>query len=362
MSWFRQTRSARNLVALRQFALLTVALGYASGCDKDPASLTDAPAALDMSPAVAKLLEHKGQDKMPPEFMTRLEALAIAQGWQQKLAECKKRSHNRWDEARAELLRNGEARHVVIIFRSSTHSIPGRDMQTVILLDTHGNFLDQLACEINSRLTNMNWGRFQIVVPPKPEADGAQLVIRLDGVRGRPTNHVQFVFHGGKKLEFPLGDDDVPKDQPLKWQKNGLCRLAVKDGKFSLLFPTEKDKEQRRDPSNDSGRAAEKGKKESRGKKRGRQDNLDGCWSCATYPLPLMSATMPFTVFLLALWLEKPLQASKTLLAIFFGLGKAQALLPHLFFPVLAHATILFVELVLVFPVVLLDDGNLFSA
>src|SRR5262249_50892515 len=105
-------------------------------------------------------------------------------------------------------------------------------------------FLDQLACEISSRLTHMDFGHLHTVIPGKREADGAQLVIRLDGAsaRGHFSHHV---YHRGGKADFYWGHGHLSQDQPTKWDIKGLCRIAIKDGKFRVLFPGEKDKEPR---------------------------------------------------------------------------------------------------------------------
>jgi hypothetical protein len=32
----------------------------------------------------------------------------------------------------------------------------------------------------------------------------------------------------------------VPQDQPTKWDTKGLCRIAIREGQFKVLFPGEK--------------------------------------------------------------------------------------------------------------------------
>ncbi len=216
------------------------------GCDptaggRPPSTAPGAPVT-DIDPDVAKLLELTVQDKALRDFVNRLEALAKRQGWRRQLVQCKERLFSDWEEARAVLVGTGKSQYVVVLLKSSTFTIPGDEMEAAILLDRRGKLLDQLACEINSRLTEMGSGRFHTVVPSKPETDGAQLVIRLDGVsvRGNFDHHID---HGGKDGRFYWGCDQLPQDQPTKWDTKGLCRIAIQNGKFAVLFPGAKDGE-----------------------------------------------------------------------------------------------------------------------
>jgi hypothetical protein len=193
---------------------------------------------------VAQLLELKGAVDGRAQIVNRLEAVASKQGWQPQLEECKKHAFFDWDEGRAVLIQAGSIQYVVALLRSRTHTIPGADVQTLILLNKQGKYLDHLACEINSRLSSMHSGKFHTVIPTNPEPDGAHLVIRLDGVSAR-GNFAHDVHHGGRNAEFYWGHERLPDDQPTKWDTNGLCRICIKDGKFQVLFPSEKDMEQR---------------------------------------------------------------------------------------------------------------------
>jgi hypothetical protein len=198
---------------------------------------------MDIDPAVAKLLELQVEDKTLVEFVTSLEALAKKQGWEQVFAKCREQSFFEWEEAQAVSILTGQIQYVVVLLKSWDHSIPGSDVQTVILLDNQGKFLDQLACEINSRLSRMHFGQFHTVIPNKPEPDGAQLVIRLDKVSVR-GNFAHYISHSGGKASFYWGHGHLPQDQPTEWDTKGLCRIVINHGKFRVLFPGERDKEQ----------------------------------------------------------------------------------------------------------------------
>jgi len=232
-----------RLTGLIQLGLLV----FVPGCDSARVQPQPNPpsnaVAMDIDPALAKLLELQVDDKTLVDFVNSLEALAKKQDWEEVFAERKKRSFFAWEEARAVSIQTGQIQYVVVLLKSWTHTIPGDDTQLVILLDNQGNFLDQLDCKINARLSRMHFGQFHTVISTKPEPDGAQLVIRLDGesVRG---NFAHYISHGGGQAGFYWGHDKLPEDQPTKWDRNGLCRIAIADGKFRVLFPGERDKEQ----------------------------------------------------------------------------------------------------------------------
>jgi hypothetical protein len=218
-------------------------LAFSLGCGSPAVDITPSPSAEadpDIHPAVVELLELKPEKKALPEFVKRLEALAKRGGWQKQLADCKRLPLYEWDEARAEAIQCGRSRYVLVLLKYCTHTIPGDDVQTVILLDEQGRLLDRLACEINSRLSRDALGQFHTVIPAEPDADGAQLVIRLDGQSAR-GNFAHYVEHAGRRAQYYWGQDDAPHDRPTEWDKKGLCRIAIKDGKLKVLFPGPKD-------------------------------------------------------------------------------------------------------------------------
>jgi hypothetical protein len=131
--------------------------------------------------------------------------------------------------------------HVVAILRGIDPFIPGRDTQVLLLLDHEGRLLDRLACGINNRLTRMYVpaGTFRTDVPAAPEADGAQLVVRYVPEPGGSVsgNWSHEITQGGRTNRFPW-DQGRPGALPsAEWGGKGLCRVAVRDGKFVVLFP-----------------------------------------------------------------------------------------------------------------------------
>jgi hypothetical protein len=226
------------------FALLLFATVF--GCDSasvSPNLASDASeVVIETDPNLTKLLEFKIEKTAAPDFMKGLEAVAKKRGWQQQLAECKKSGSFDWDEARAELIRADRDQYAVILLKACTMDFSGEDYQTAILLDRQGKLLDRLVCEVNSKVTRSGFGgELHTVISRKPEADGAHLVIRLDGESAR-GNFAHKVYHGGREGRFFWGDELLPKEQPTVWDVNGLCRVAIKDRKFKVLFPAEHDK------------------------------------------------------------------------------------------------------------------------
>jgi hypothetical protein len=242
MSASSETGTRRWLAGSFPAASLAFALGcIPSSVDTQPRSVPAVDAA-GSNPTVANLLEFNAEGQAPAEFVRCLEELSKKQGWQQQYAECKRRSILGWTQARAVSIRAGEDQYAVVLLNSGPFSIPGLELQEAILLDGQGKFLDQLACEISSRATQFS-GQFHTVVLGNAGADGAQLVMRLDGASAR--GHLEHrIYHGGGMVKFYWGQNHVPAEQPTKWDAKGLCRLAIRGGKFKVLFPQEGDGEQ----------------------------------------------------------------------------------------------------------------------
>jgi hypothetical protein len=193
---------------------------------------------------ITALLELGNSERELPAFTKALESLAAKQDWENQLSECRKRAMD-WDEGRAFSVPEGHEQYVVVILKGWDHTIPGKDTQSLILLDSQGRYRDQLSCDINNRLTRMHFGRFQTVLPKEPEHDGARLVIQLDGESAR-GNFSHQIHHDAKELDYYWGENGLDNDQPTKWETQGLCRVAIRDGEFVVLFPTEAQSRNRR--------------------------------------------------------------------------------------------------------------------
>ncbi|SRR5258708_2485462 len=100
-----------------------------------------------------------------------------------------------------------------------------------------------MSCSINNRLTQQVKGEFITEVLEPPAEDGAGFVLRLF-----PTDEREFggnwshdvTCHG--KIYTYHWDRDRQAAIPAAYLKSkGLCRLAIKDRKFVVLFPNLKE-------------------------------------------------------------------------------------------------------------------------
>jgi hypothetical protein len=171
----------------------------------------------------------KGDRGRTSPFFTALDAVARKNGL----------TLNDYDPTReadeGSALRFGD--NVVVVLRGWDHCVPGGDTHSFLLLGRHGEPLDRLTCSIDSRLTRTSAGReaaFHTEVFPRPEKDGAQLVVRFITESGAAPsgNWCHFITRAGKTCCFGWPDEGAPGGA------QGLCRMAVRDGKFVVLFPS----------------------------------------------------------------------------------------------------------------------------
>jgi len=101
--------------------------------------------------------------------------------------------------------------------------IGGEDRQT-LLLDQRGHLLDTLSCYIGQGSS----GSQETEVAHDSEDDGATLVIR-----SADSDHdlTTWITHGADP-ERSAFDVEFPE-----WKRKGLCRLAVQNGRFEVLWP-----------------------------------------------------------------------------------------------------------------------------
>jgi hypothetical protein len=120
----------------------------------------------------------------------------------------------------------GREPYVVAVQMMPGVSIPGVSAQQLVLLTPDGKILDQVQCDINSRD-----GEVVSEFLPKPDADGAQIVMRFlgaeisPGKRNLSNNYYNIIFHG-QFWKFGGGSDS-----------KGLCRVGIANDKFTVLFP-----------------------------------------------------------------------------------------------------------------------------
>lgn len=112
---------------------------------------------------------------------------------------------------------------------------PGTRMsaQQIVLLTAKGEIVDRVQCDINSR-----YGRTKTEILPKPDPDGAQIIIRFAGYKlpsGKETwwHNLHTIVHDGKSRTYYQQNTDKPDI----WAEKGLCRIKIADRKFVVVFP-----------------------------------------------------------------------------------------------------------------------------
>jgi hypothetical protein len=199
--------------------------------------LSDSPLPSEIDSDLRKLLDAKTADlDQVRTFMQCLSGIAKKRSWEDELTKWERLTGAYWDDARVNSIQSGDSKLYVVLLKSWSHDIPGSDYQIVLLLDNQGRYLDSVGCSMNARLSRNGRGKLHAVIPPKPEADGAQLIVRLDGesARGGYGHHI---YHGKERLDLHWAEKKPLENQPSEWDAKGLCRIAIKDKKFQVLFP-----------------------------------------------------------------------------------------------------------------------------
>jgi hypothetical protein len=131
--------------------------------------------------------------------------------------------------------------NVLVVLEGWDHFIPGSDTRYLLLLDRDGRLLDRLSCKINCRLTRVHLkedsGVFRTDVHPPAGPDGARVVIRYTPEKGGVMGHGHVIGRGGSWHSFAWTPEGAGGVGPEEWLKKGLCRVAVRDGRFVILFP-----------------------------------------------------------------------------------------------------------------------------
>jgi hypothetical protein len=110
----------------------------------------------------------------------------------------------------------------------------------MILLSHSGAFLDSLSCSIDQKQDSS--GIFKVEVLPNPESDGTRFVIRYS--RKPWPDDWRHQIHYGKTTYGNFCTRSFPRDFSFaEWEKRGLCRVAVRNGGFAILWPPLVEKE-----------------------------------------------------------------------------------------------------------------------
>jgi hypothetical protein len=127
------------------------------------------------------------------------------------------------------------------VLREALVSIPGSDTQRLLLLNKAGQLLDCVSCSVNARLTQIHHdsATFRVDVINPPDCDGGQLVFRYlpekDGsVSGNWSHDINYRH---RTYTFHWDQSRVDVIPSAIWEKKGLCRVAVANERFFVVFP-----------------------------------------------------------------------------------------------------------------------------
>ncbi len=224
---------------MRTMAILSVLVWAVAFSTWQNRKVPNIPRLLD--PLVMTLLQEPARNDPDHKssFFTALEALAKKHGVNP--IEYWGKAFTSPDEGYAIRIGAGADLRVIAILRGDDSFIPGQDTQFLLLLDTEGRLLDWLTCSVSNRLTRWVVGEtsvFRTDVAAIGEDDQAQLVIRFIPEDGSVSgNWSHDITHAGRTTTWVWAQHDPTSIRSAEWDKKGLCRLAVREGKFSVLFP-----------------------------------------------------------------------------------------------------------------------------
>jgi hypothetical protein len=162
-------------------------------------------------------------------FFRTLSAIAGKHGWRPP--------DRRTEEGRAVSVREGNNRYAVVVLTWDSRINRGENRQELLLLGPDGRLLDQLLCSICNVL--LAEGVFRTDTPQAPAGDGAQFIIRFVPNKGRTISDrwAHSIEHGTKNVWVGRDEDRPGPFRQDEWVRQGLCRVAVRHGKFEILFP-----------------------------------------------------------------------------------------------------------------------------
>ena len=133
---------------------------------------------------------------------------------------------------------------VALVCRQGLLSIPGWDTYYLFLVDPSGRLLDKLSCSIESRLTcSWYFGVFSAKFSTERETDVGDIVIRYVPEKGKRLlgRWEHEIRRNGRVYTFDLNQSSPPGITSAGWKEKGLCRIAVRDGRFEVLWPPLRD-------------------------------------------------------------------------------------------------------------------------
>jgi hypothetical protein len=250
-----------------------------------PVSASPSP----LSPEMTKLVQLGSAKNRESPFFLQLAQLAQANQWPEKACFFKidlvsgEVIHPTTQSAQAIPVDEGNDHFVVVVLDNLAFSVPGINSEQLLLLDSQGYLLDQMACAINSRYGNLatkqsskNSSEFAISFLPN---NGFAEIPWHNGFAKIPWHNWHMIAFHGKSYTFweheprvfdfpPSGpgfcpqitlfskpaivDEKNPAEQesrlqmqyqpegvqhPNVWTTKGLCRITIAYNKFAVIFP-----------------------------------------------------------------------------------------------------------------------------
>jgi hypothetical protein len=117
---------------------------------------------------------------------------------------------------------DGATRLALILGDAAPISI-GDYTRYIVLMSESGESLDCVTCSVSAKLS---------AVPKVVERDGAQLVVRYASTRPETSARDTYsIRHAGHSFDIPWGN------RPGEMANRDLCRIAVHNGQFVVLWP-----------------------------------------------------------------------------------------------------------------------------
>jgi hypothetical protein len=126
----------------------------------------------------------------------------------------------------------GNRRYFLVVLEAKAISVPGTEMQQVLLLDSGGTILDRTTCFINSR-----YGTLKTEVLDRPAKEGVHIAVQFIPEDEAAWLAWQTVIYRGKCYTFRYEEPDPAAVRPPPPWQDGLCRLKIQDGQFVCVFP-----------------------------------------------------------------------------------------------------------------------------
>jgi hypothetical protein len=142
----------------------------------------------------------------------------------------------RVDEAFAARIPEEGATYVVAVLYGYSYVNPIADTHYLMLFDHEGKLLDRISCAWHWTHYSDGFGKLITEVVDEPQNDGAHIVSRYipgKDKKGLWISSINWV-HADKTIGAYSDQENWTANQ---WVNRGLCRIAIRNGKFDVVFP-----------------------------------------------------------------------------------------------------------------------------